>query len=195
MARPSSIDDEELIARLSEVFREVGYEGASLAMLSEATGLQRASLYYRFPRGKQQMAEEVLRTVVGWAVENIVTPLTSENEMRQRWTVTRRNLDQLYAGGRKSCPLNMLFAPKNADGPLGESIREALGALVSAFAHFARDCGLPRKEAERAGMRAVMLIQGSLVLSRGLGDPRPFRDALKMLEAEFLPDRREGGTD
>ncbi|MEM8810542.1 MAG: TetR/AcrR family transcriptional regulator, partial [Cyanobacteria bacterium P01_G01_bin.38] len=37
------------IAKLTPVFRRYGYEGASLSMLSKATGLGKASLYHHFP--------------------------------------------------------------------------------------------------------------------------------------------------
>ena len=49
MARPQSVQDQDLMQRLSCVFRDVGYDGASLSILSEATGLKKASLYHRFP--------------------------------------------------------------------------------------------------------------------------------------------------
>ena len=59
MASPK-VHDEKLIERLTSVFRIYGYEGASLSRIAEATGLQRASLYHRFPGGKEEMAEAVL---------------------------------------------------------------------------------------------------------------------------------------
>ena len=37
---------------LAEAFRQYGFEGASLSMLSEATGLGNGSLYHFFPGGK-----------------------------------------------------------------------------------------------------------------------------------------------
>src|SRR5260370_8776623 len=51
---------DEIIDRLFTVFRDRGFEGASLADLSRATGLGKSSLYHHFPRGKEQMAEAVL---------------------------------------------------------------------------------------------------------------------------------------
>lgn len=51
---------EEVIAQLTKVFRQYGYEGATLARLSEATGLGKASLYHHFPKGKEEMAAVVL---------------------------------------------------------------------------------------------------------------------------------------
>lgn len=187
MPRPASIDDAELIARLSGVFQDVGYEGASLAALSDATGLQRASLYHRFPGGKQQMAEEVLASAIDWAVANVVAPLKAKGDLAQRLARARANLNELYGAGSKSCLLNMLMAPRNLGGPFAPAIKSAFEALIDAFAQFAREAGHRPAAARKAGERAVTLIQGSLVLARGLQNPKPFRDALDALEGELFP--------
>lgn len=187
MPRPASIDDAELIARLSGVFQDVGYEGASLAVLSDATGLQRASLYHRFPGGKQQMAGEVLASAIDWAVANVVAPLNAKGDLAQRLAQARANLNELYGSGSKSCLLNMLMAPRNLGGPFAPAIKSAFEALINAFAHFAREAGHRPAAARKAGERAVTLIQGSLVLARGLQNSKPFRDALNALEGELFP--------
>ncbi|WP_164094666.1 TetR family transcriptional regulator, partial [Serratia marcescens] len=49
-----------LIPILGEVFREHGYEGASLAVIGARTGLGKGSLYHAFPGGKEEMASAVL---------------------------------------------------------------------------------------------------------------------------------------
>lgn len=187
MPRPASVDEAELIARLSSVFQDVGFEGASLAMLSEAAGLQRASLYHRFPGGKQQMAEEVLATAIAWAVANIVKPLTATGDLGQRLAQARASLNELYGSGGRSCLLNMLMAPRNLSGPFAPAIKAAFETLIGAFAQFAREAGHRPAAARKAGERALALIQGSLVLARGLQEPKHFRDALNALEQELFP--------
>ena len=47
----TKVTDNQLLDKLTEVFRLYGYEGASLSRISKVTGLQRASLYHRFPGG------------------------------------------------------------------------------------------------------------------------------------------------
>lgn len=186
MARPSSIEEDDLVVRLSGVFQDVGYEGASLAMLSEAAGLQRASLYHRFPGGKQQMAEAVLNSAIEWVIARVVAPLKRQGEPAERLAEARASLTELYGAGGKSCLLNMLMAPRNLDGPFAPAIKAAFKTLIDAFAHFAREAGV--RDPEEAGQRAVILIQGSLVLSRGLQDSRPFLDALNALDDELFPE-------
>lgn len=64
---PAALDEKEkaqIVGRLFIVFRDHGYEGASLADLSRATKLGKSSLYHHFPRGKEQMAEAVDRKSV-----------------------------------------------------------------------------------------------------------------------------------
>ena len=76
--------DDVIIDRLSDVFRSQGYEGASLTKLSEATGLQRASLYYRFPGGKQEMAEAVLAQIDARIATGILGPLKAPGSPAER---------------------------------------------------------------------------------------------------------------
>ncbi len=55
---PRLVSDSDLLERLGLLFRANGYDGSSLGDIAAATGLQKSSLYHRFPGGKQQMASE-----------------------------------------------------------------------------------------------------------------------------------------
>jgi len=186
MARPLSVDEDELLSRLASVFRDLGYEGASLSALSEGAGLQKASLYHRFPGGKQQMAEEVLAAALGWFNEHVLAPLKGRGPASERIAAVTNKLDNFYSGGRKACLLNMLSAPRGKDGPFSAAIAAAFEALIDAFARLARDAGATPKAARRKAERAVMLMQGSLVLSRGLNSTEPFQSFLSALPEDLL---------
>ena len=54
------ITREEAVARLGDVFREHGFEGTSLSVITAATGLGKGSLYNYFPGGKDEMAAAAL---------------------------------------------------------------------------------------------------------------------------------------
>lgn len=185
MARPQSIDDGELLARLSVAFRDVGYAGASMEMLSAATGLKKASLYHRFPGGKRQMAEEVLAAALNWYESNVLQVLRGADPPAARIEVVARRLDSFYGAGEQACLLNMLTSPRQQDGPFSAAIRLAFASLIDAFAVTLRDAGHSPQEADRRAQRMVMLLQGSLVVSRGLGSSEPFQAALKSLIEEI----------
>lgn len=186
MARPQNIDDEALIASLAGVFRDYGYEGASLTRLADAAGLQKASLYHRFPGGKEQMASEVLVAAYAWLQEKIIAPLQSDAAPTVRIKKVSAEFRRFYDCGRKACLLNMLASPKAADGPFAAPIRSALELLIDGFARLAREAGASQRVARRRAETAVALLQGNLVLARGLGDEGPFERFLGELPRLIL---------
>jgi TetR/AcrR family transcriptional regulator, lmrAB and yxaGH operons repressor len=186
MARPRSVTEDDLLARLARVFSEVGYEGASLASLAKATGLQKASLYHRFPGGKKQMAEEVLATTGTWLQTQILAPLSGPGTPAERLAIVSANLDEFYHGGARACLLNMLSSPRIEDGPFAPTIRQAFEALITGLANVALEAGASIAAARQRAERAVMLLQGALVLSRGTGSTAPFRACLIAFPDEIL---------
>jgi hypothetical protein len=48
------------------------------------------------------------------------------------------------------------------------------------------DAGIEKKVSRERAERAMMLLQGSLVFSRGIGTTRPFREFLKSLPGDLL---------
>ncbi len=186
MGRPVSIETDDLMRILSNVFRDVGYEAASLAMLSEATGLKKASLYHRFPGGKEQMAHEVLSGAGALLSENVLVPLQGDGSPEERVRVMTRRLGEFYSGGKQACLLNLLASPLINQGPFAKEIKSIFRALIDSLKGVMIDAEIPDKIALARAERAVMLLQGSLVLSRGLGTTRPFKECLKNMSVELF---------
>ena len=186
MARTQTIPDSTLVDRLAPVFRDQGFEGASLSDLAKATGLQKASLYHRYPGGKAQMAEEVMAAALAWYEREVFVALRGPGSPRERLAVVAERLDSFYAGGRKACLLNMLGAPHEVESPFRAGISAAIDAIVAAFARLAEETGASPEVARNRAERVVMLLQGSLVMSRGLRSEKPFKSFLAMLPGEIL---------
>jgi AcrR family transcriptional regulator len=186
MGRKSSIDDLELLERLGLVFRDVGYEGATLALLAEASGLRKASLYHRFPGGKAQMAQEVLQAAEAWLSTHVLGPLSGPGSPRDRIGHMVRGIDAFYAGGKRACLLNMLATVSAGDGPFSAKIAQMFAAWIDALAAVLTEAGLPPEEVRRRAERVVIMLEGSLVLSRGIGTTRPFREFLEIVPTELL---------
>lgn len=181
MGRPTLVHDEDLLERLSLTFRDVGYEAASMAVLSERTGLKRASLYHRFPEGKEQMAREVLSGADVWLDANVLAPLRTDAAPKGRIAAMIEALDRFYENGERACLLNMLSAPMGQEGRFASAVRATLEAWIGALTGCVEDAGIPHDEARARAVRAVSLLQGSLVVSRGLGTTAPFQAALATL--------------
>lgn len=186
MARKALVEDDVLIERLSKAFRSVGYEAASLTMLSRVTGLKKASLYHRFPGGKEQMGSEVLQNARAWLVAHILQPLSGNGSPEERIAAMARELDHFYQGGAQACLLNLLSSPVSCDGPFKTAIRQMFEAFVGTLEGVVAETGCPKRVARDRAERAVALIQGSLVMARGMGSTEPFRKVLKGLPSELL---------
>src|SRR4051812_4083983 len=104
------ITREEILDRLLETFRANGYDGASLAELSAATGLGRSSLYHYFPNGKEDMALQGMDRLNGELERQLLAPLRAPGSPEARLDAMICALDAFYEGGRKACLLERLCA-------------------------------------------------------------------------------------
>ena len=188
MVRTATVSDVQLIERLAKVFKDYGYQGGSMSIIAKASGLQKASLYHRFPAGKKQMAQEILKYVNLWLSENIVTPLQADSgtlstEDKVRLLVKKFNL--LYQGGKESCLLNMLSHPIAEKGPFSTPIKNVFNTLIKTIAQVVENNGLSKKESRDRAIHALILLQGGLVLARGTNTTKPFK--FKLLNKFNLP--------
>jgi AcrR family transcriptional regulator len=179
------VSDSDLLDRLGLLFRANGYDGSSLGDIATATGLQKSSLYHRFPGGKQQMASDVAGTVGTHFAEGVLAPLSGPGTPHERLAQVAERLDEFYDGGRRSCLLDTL----SINDP-GTEATTALGLAaegwIAAFAGVARAEGLGRAEARRRAEDAVASIEGALVLARVTGNVTPFARCLARLPSLLL---------
>jgi len=174
-----TISDEELLGRALELFRTYGFEGVSLKRLAEATGLEKASLYYRFPGGKDDIAMAVVNGVAAAMQHLVFDPLhTGEGTPRKRLQGVIERLREFYACGTKSCVFDLMSIP-GASPELKASLRTTMKAWLDSFAAIGRESGLASGQARTRAEEAIGRIEGGLVLARVMGDGAAFERALK----------------
>ena len=176
---------DEVLDVLLETFRRDGYDGASLAALSAATGLGKSSLYHWFPGGKEDMANQVLDRVDGWMAREIVEPLAGPGAVGERLDRMLDTLSAFYADGTRACILGRMCASVSRDR-FQPRLERLFGAWIGALAGLLSEAGLGPAEARERAEDLVIRIQGALVLADGLGDRAPFRRVVKRLRSELL---------
>jgi AcrR family transcriptional regulator len=182
---PRLVSERQLVERLTDLFRRVGYDGASLGAIAAATGLQKSSLYHRFPGGKHQMATEASAAVIDEFATSVLAPSGADDPVEQRIAAIAANLDRFYDGGARSCLLDMLsVGDPGADA--SANLAAAAAAWIEVFSSLAREAGAGAATARQRAEDAVASIEGALVLARVTGDRRPFRRALDHLPAQLL---------
>lgn len=184
--RPQKIDDQTLLAGLKSVLASKGYEGASLNELASSSGLQKASLYHRFPGGKKDIALAVLNFVGGWIDKNIVNVLQNKQEApKDRLLHALSKIDELYNGGRSTCILRALSMDSGMD-LFSTELKGAATKWIDSFIILGRDLNMPEEDARHAALTVLTKIQGSLVVSKMLNDPQVFKGAISEIEKMYL---------
>jgi len=169
-----------ILSQLGEVFRVHGYEGASLSLITQATGLGKGSLYHLFPGGKEQMAAEVLAEIDAWFRENVFTPLIECADARQGVEQMFVSVERYFLSGRRVCLVGV-FALGAARDTFGKSVRGYFKAWAEALTTTLRRLGRSPADAAARAEDILLGIQGALVLARANGDPAIFARALQRL--------------
>lgn len=176
---------EEVVDRLLGVFRSKGFDGASLADLSAATGLGRSSLYHYFPGGKDDMARAVLDRVDAWLAADIVGPLRGEGSARSRLHAMCEALDRFFGGGRERCVLGAFVTGRGRE-LFASRLASAFQLWIDALAAIAREERVNAREAHERAERIVAEVQGAIILSAALSDQGPFQRALARIPEDLL---------
>lgn len=179
------MDRTEAVQKIAKVFRQRGYEGTTLSLISEATGLGKASLYHHFPNGKQEMAEAVLKYAGKWFGENILAPLRGEGTPAERIALMGDRLSQFYDCGRSACLL-AIFTLGEPESLFQEQVYQMLNAWITSLALVLAETGIPLKEARQRAEDAVIQVQGALVLTRGLKSTEPFERVLQQIPVKLF---------
>jgi TetR/AcrR family transcriptional repressor of lmrAB and yxaGH operons len=170
--RPAKVSDKDLFARLTHVFRRRGYDGASYAQLMYATGLVKASLYHRFPGGKEEMVGAIQSEVDRHFAEYVLAPAVEKGDARERARRMARRLREFYDSGRAWCLLDTLTLADNR-ATLAHA-KKSMEFWVESFATVGRDAGLPARAARKRAEEGVAAIEGGLIVARVMKNRRPF---------------------
>ncbi len=170
---------------LAEVFREHGYEGASLALIGQRTGLGKGSLYHFFPGGKAEMAACVLAAIDAWFEDAMFRPLREDPDAKAAIRTMLATTDTYFRSGNRICLVGVLALGEARDR-FAERIDGYFAAWRDALAAALVRAGLNSAEAVGRAEDAVAMIQGNLVAARALRDPALFGRGLTRLETRLL---------
>jgi TetR/AcrR family transcriptional repressor of lmrAB and yxaGH operons len=176
------ISRDDAIARIAEVFREQGFEGASLSAITAASGLGKGSLYNHFPGGKDEMAQAVLAHVDAWFEREVYAPLREADDPQQAVDAMFTAVDEYFRSGRRICLVGA-FALDATRDRFAANVQDYFARWIAALAACLKRGGA--KQSRALAEIAVAGIQGALVLSRALDEPAVFTRQLRDLQARL----------
>lgn len=137
--RPKSFNENDVLRTIEDTFRRVGYDGASLEVLTRATGLNRSSLYNAFGCKHDMMRRAVETYTVRQCA--LLEDLLAGRPFR---SAVRAFLLKCVEPGVQSCLLGNLVAERaEAEDEdrvfLAEKIADTEATIALAFAAAQRD--------------------------------------------------------
>jgi TetR/AcrR family transcriptional repressor of lmrAB and yxaGH operons len=165
-------DKSDAVALVAEVFRDLGYEGASMSAITGRTKLSKGSLYHFFPAGKEQMAAEVLAHIDNWFASQVFEPLETA-EPKMALSVMWAAVTDYFRSGGRVCLIGA-FALDETRDRFAAPIRSYFIRWIDALAGALMRGGADGPTAQRLAEEAVVAIQGALTLARALNDEAIF---------------------
>ncbi|MDH4273896.1 MAG: TetR/AcrR family transcriptional regulator [Gammaproteobacteria bacterium] len=176
---------DDVIQHLAGVFRRHGYDGATLTMLSDATGLVKASLYHYFPNGKQDMARAVLDYLGELSKSEVLDKIDYAGDPRRELNALCERLVHYFQQGQVSCILEV-FTLGQAKGLFQDTIAARMSRIAEAYARLLQRAGIAESVAQQRGWEALVTIEGALVVTRATGDTKLFRNMMMALPTRIL---------
>jgi TetR/AcrR family transcriptional repressor of lmrAB and yxaGH operons len=176
--RNLKVTAENVDQTLFNIFSELGYDGASMEVLANATGLKKASLYHRFPNGKKEMALHVLNNSEHFLEENVVK-IAADHAIKpeERLKKVIGVIDQVYNGGASNCLLRTLSVGTDS-AYFKDAVNKCFDQMTTGFESIALDLGVDPATAKIKARDINLLIQGSLVMAGATDDKSYFKNTL-----------------
>jgi TetR/AcrR family transcriptional repressor of lmrAB and yxaGH operons len=168
------------LAAAARLFRQQGYHGTALHDILAAGGSPRGSLYFHFPKGKEEIGEAAL-TLAGEAVRQAIAHAaeTSANAEIFLTRVARGMASDLEKSGYKEgCPIATTALETAAQSDvLGAATRNAFQKWELEIKRGLERFGMKTDEADLVATLVLSQLEGALLLARTYRSLEPIHRA------------------
>ena len=171
---------DEVLQGLFRVFRDRGFEGATISEIAKACGLGKASLYHHFPDGKDGMLIALVGTVLSRLDQDAFAPLRGRDAPKARIRAVIEGYGRYLEDGERNCLIGVL-ALGTARARIGALVSEYLQRWLDGLTQLYMAAGLSHKRAARAALDVMVRLQGAVVVSRMRDSTETFQQTSKRL--------------
>ena len=168
------------LAAAAKLFRQQGYHGTALHDILAAGGSPRGSLYFHFPKGKEEIGEAAL-TLAGEAVRQAIAQAaeTSANAEIFLTRVARGMASDLEKSGYKEgCPIATTALETAAQSEvLGAATRNAFQKWELEIKRGLFRFGMSAGDADLTATMVLSQLEGALLLARTYRSLEPIHRA------------------
>jgi TetR/AcrR family transcriptional regulator, lmrAB and yxaGH operons repressor len=184
---PRKTDSKErMVAAARRLFREHGYLGTALSDVVTESAAPRGSIYFHFPGGKEELANEVTLLHASDRIADINRAAASSATAAQLIEkFVGRERDELVASDyREGCAVAPIVIESTpASDQLSDATRRTFQDLIATLAARLAEKGLPQDRAMQLATNVWAGVEGALILSRALRSPEPFDMTIALLTA------------
>jgi TetR/AcrR family transcriptional repressor of lmrAB and yxaGH operons len=187
---------EKTLAAAARLFCRRGYHGTALQDILAASGAPRGSLYFHFPRGKEEIAEGAV-ALGEQAVRMFIRQAAEASRSAEAFVVglARGMAANLEASDfHEGCPIatTALEIAAGSDA-VSKATRDAFAAWEREIALALTRFGINARQAASAATAVLSQLEGALLLARTYRNLDPMRRAEDALRLLVRPDRGRQG--
>jgi TetR/AcrR family transcriptional repressor of lmrAB and yxaGH operons len=179
MAKPSDSKARTIIAA-AKLFRQQGYHGTALHDILDAGGSPRGSLYFHFPKGKEEIGEAALGFVAERGRAAIAKAADTSESAEGFLTRVVENMaaDLERSGYQEGCPVATVALDTAAQSDvLGAAARGAFQIWERELKLGLERFGMASAKADRVAIMVLSQLEGALLLARTYRSLEPVRRA------------------
>jgi TetR/AcrR family transcriptional repressor of lmrAB and yxaGH operons len=175
---------EKTLSAAVKLFSQRGYHGTGLQDILEAGGAPRGSLYFHFPKGKEQIGEAAVQLGTD-GVRQFITDAAQTSGNVQAFLVKlargmAANLER--SGYREGCPVATTALETAAQSDvLGRAARTAFQTWEQEIKCALISFGMKANQADRTATAVLSQLEGALLLARTYRSLEPMQRAEKAL--------------
>ena len=175
------------LAAAAKLFRQQGYHGTGLQDILAAGGSPRGSLYFHFPKGKEEIGEAAL-TFAGETVRQAIAKAAEASDSAERFLnlIARGMATELERSGfKEGCPIaTTALETASQSEVLGAATRTAFKKWEAEIKRGLERFGMPSTQADLVATCVLCQLEGALLLARTYRSLAPMHraeQALKLL--------------
>ena len=175
---------EKTLSAAVKLFSQRGYHGTGLQDILEAGGAPRGSLYFHFPKGKEQIGEAAVQLGTD-GVRQFITDAAQTSGNVQAFLVKlargmAANLER--SGYREGCPVATTALETAAQSEvLGRAARTAFQTWEQEIKRALISFDMQANQADRTATAVLSQLEGALLLARTYRSLEPMQRAEKAL--------------
>jgi TetR/AcrR family transcriptional repressor of lmrAB and yxaGH operons len=181
------------LAAAARLFRQQGYHGTALQDILAAAGSPRGSLYFHFPKGKEEIGAAAL-SIAGEAARQAIAHAAETSESAEMFVIrVARGMasDLEKSGFKEGCPIATTALETSAQSDvLGAATRNAIQKWELEIKRGLFRFGIPAGEADLTATLVLSQLEGALLLARTYRSLEPMHRAERALKRLLRADQK-----